>query len=42
MEWGIVNGDGFRIDVVVPQGVTAEVCIPDGTGKKEETIGFQR
>ncbi|KAF2630202.1 glycoside hydrolase family 78 protein [Macroventuria anomochaeta] len=37
--WEIVEGKRFRVDVVVPEGVTAEICIPNGTQKKEETVG---
>lgn len=42
VEWKIVekkHGRKFFIDVVVPQGVTAELCIPDRQGKKDETVG---
>lgn len=37
VEWEIVEKK-FRIDIVLPQGVTADICIPDGEGKKEETV----
>ncbi|KAF3038144.1 hypothetical protein E8E12_006799 [Didymella heteroderae] len=42
VEWEIMDGKKFRIDVVLPHGVTAEVCIPDGRGKKEGTFGTGR
>lgn len=38
VSWRIVEGR-FRVDVMVPQGMTAEVCVPDGEGKREETVG---
>ncbi|KAJ4402301.1 hypothetical protein N0V91_007334 [Didymella pomorum] len=39
VEWEIVEGKKFFIDVVVPQGVTVEVCMPYGKGTKEEAVG---
>lgn len=39
VEWEILEEKHFRIEVVVPEGVTAEVCVPNGKGKKEETVG---
>lgn len=39
--WEIV-GDVFAIEIVVPEGVEAEVCIPDGEGTREETVGTGR
>ncbi|KAH6622367.1 bacterial alpha-L-rhamnosidase-domain-containing protein [Boeremia exigua] len=41
VNWKVV-GSKFKIEVVVPEGVTAEVCIPDGKGKREETVGCGR
>ncbi|KAF9695124.1 hypothetical protein EKO04_007186 [Ascochyta lentis] len=37
--WEIVDGKTFRVEVVVPEGVTAEVCIPSGVEKRRETVG---
>lgn len=39
VEWEIVEGKKFFIDVVVPQGVTVEVCMPYGKETKEEAVG---
>ncbi|KAJ4989362.1 glycosyltransferase family 28 domain-containing protein [Stagonosporopsis vannaccii] len=37
-----VEGSVFKAEIVVPQGVTAMVCLPDGKGKREEEIGCGR
>lgn len=39
VKWEIVEGKRFKADVAVPEGVTAEVCIPDGEGKREKMVG---
>lgn len=39
VKWEIVEGKRFRIDVVVPEGVRAEICIPDRSEQKRETVG---
>lgn len=40
--WEIVEDKTFRIEVVVPEGVAAEVSVPDGAGKRDETVGCGR
>jgi alpha-L-rhamnosidase len=39
ISWKIVDDNTFKLDLIVPEGVTAEVSIPDGTGKRNETVG---
>lgn len=41
VKWEI-EGDVFRAEVVVPQGITAEICLPDGKGKREEEVACGR
>lgn len=38
VRWEIVNETTFNIELVVPAGVTMEVVIPDGAGKREEVL----
>jgi alpha-L-rhamnosidase len=42
VSWEIVEEKRFKIDVVVPEGVTAEICIPEGQGMRKETVGTGR
>lgn len=38
VSWKIVDNGTFKMDLVVPEGVTAEISIPDGAGKRTETV----
>ncbi|KAH7386036.1 bacterial alpha-L-rhamnosidase-domain-containing protein [Pyrenochaeta sp. MPI-SDFR-AT-0127] len=38
VSWRITDGKTFKINTVVPESVTMEIVIPDGTGKRKEIL----